>query len=603
MSLFGDCAIRYLINCCLAVINALIAASTIAAGPSELNSILRKEALPGIVWSSVGDDESQAGASGLARVNSSLPMTATTKVQVGSVTKTLLALGVLQLITDDRLALDTNAETLLPELNWDNPWPNTPVTVQHLLEHTAGLDNLRMWQFLNSKVTGDTPLAAAFPTSSDDLLRIRTTPGSQYSYSNMGYALLGMIIERITGERYEDYLHRALLSPLGMYDSSFHFVTQDFDARLAMGYIDGGVEQSAVPMYLRSAGQFTTTAYDMQIVLRFLLGDGQFGGKTLVAPEYMQRLGTPSTTDAYRHGLKVGHGLALALRDRHGVLGECHPGTTFGFRAQLCIFRDQKKAFFYAVNADNEKSNYERLTKHFIEQLEITPPDGQLPTAREDLNRYAGLYKLSPPNMAQFDWLDWMFNSVWVEVDEEEGGLVIRSLQASDKHLQALGSGLFREEGRTEASHVMYENPSLAISNGLMTWSRGSPLTLGLAWTSLIAGMCGILYIFVRGSLLFVTGRARNHITTAIPWICLIAFALPIYLYTTQSFLQFGERTTASVLVAILTGALPVSLGVALYLVARGERSSKPDLYTLIAGFQLCAILMVVGVLPVMFWR
>ena len=73
-------------------------------------------ALPGIVWSSVGDDESQAGASGLARVNSSLPMTATTKVQVGSVTKTLLALGVLQLITDDRLALDTTAETLLRQV-------------------------------------------------------------------------------------------------------------------------------------------------------------------------------------------------------------------------------------------------------------------------------------------------------------------------------------------------------------------------------------------------------------------------------------------------------------------------------------------------------
>jgi CubicO group peptidase (beta-lactamase class C family) len=153
-------------------------------------------------------------------------MTAATKVQVGSVTKVLVALGVLRLVAADQLDLDSDVEQLLPELPWDNPWrATTPITVQHLLEHTAGLDNIRMWQFLNTQVTADTPLTKAFPDSHNGLLQIRTRPGTQYSYSNMGYAILGLVIERVIADRYEGYLAREILDPLGMHDSSFHFIT------------------------------------------------------------------------------------------------------------------------------------------------------------------------------------------------------------------------------------------------------------------------------------------------------------------------------------------------------------------------------------------
>ncbi|MEM1403351.1 MAG: serine hydrolase domain-containing protein [Pseudomonadota bacterium] len=574
-----------------------------ASGLTEIDTILREEHLPGIAWVSIHGEDSQATGNGFADLASSSPMTATTKVQVGSVTKTLVALGVLHLVTSERISLDDNVQNALPELNWDNPWTETPITVQHLLEHTAGLDNLRMWQFLNSRVTEDTPLSAAFPPDFDHLLKVRTRPGTQYSYSNIGYALLGMIIERVTADRYEDFLQHALLNPLEMNDSSFHFISQQSDARLAMGYVDDGVEQIAVPMFLRSAGQFTTTANDMQIFLEFLLGDGNNGGSSWVAPEYLQRLGTPSTTDAYAHGLHVGHGLALGLRDRHGALGECHPGTTFGFRAQLCVFPKQRKGFFYAVNADNEQSNYERLTSHFINGLQIAPGEKQLPRSSENLDRYRGLYRLSPSNMAQFAWLDWMFNSVWVGIDEDRERLVIRSLQAPDKTLRPLGNGLFRENGRLQASHVIYGDSTLKLSNGLMTWARASMLTLALAWISLVAGACGLLYITLRGGWLFFTGRLRKHTAVLIPWLSLIAFALPVYLYTTQSFLQFGELTAASAVLAALTGALPIALGTGVYLIAQGGNATRIDLYAVVAGFQLCSILVVLGVLPVVFWR
>ena len=129
-----------------------------------LESILEEESLPGVAWATVYEGRAQAGGKGYAELDSARLMTATTKVQVGSITKTLVALGILRLVSDDQLDLDANVEQLLPMLHWENPWrAETPVTVRHLLEHTAGLDNIRMWQFLNTGVTADTPLIDAFP--------------------------------------------------------------------------------------------------------------------------------------------------------------------------------------------------------------------------------------------------------------------------------------------------------------------------------------------------------------------------------------------------------------------------------------------------------
>jgi CubicO group peptidase (beta-lactamase class C family) len=192
-------------------------------------------------------------------------MTTDKRVHVGSVTKTVLATGVLRLITTGRISLDTPVADLLPGLGFDNPWAaSDPVRVRHLLAHTAGLDNLRFWQAFSLKPKIDTPLIEAF-SRDPALLRVRTRPGSAYSYSSMGYGLLGLVIESVTGERYEHYLDSNLLRPLSMHDSTFEFVSQSSDARLAMGHFEEGQTQAAVAVYLRPAGQFTTTVADMAV--------------------------------------------------------------------------------------------------------------------------------------------------------------------------------------------------------------------------------------------------------------------------------------------------------------------------------------------------
>ena len=107
--------------------------------------------------------------------------------------------------------------------------------VRHLLDHTAGLDDMRLWQTFNTRPTADTPLSEAFDRDAS-VLAIRSRPGRQFSYSNISYTLAAMVIESVTGERYEAWLERELLAPLQMRDSTFAFTSQqgpDRDPRLA----------------------------------------------------------------------------------------------------------------------------------------------------------------------------------------------------------------------------------------------------------------------------------------------------------------------------------------------------------------------------------
>ena len=367
-------ALPAMLLCCATAAHA--AGAPLAA---EMAAGLKEEGLAGAVWSEVLPDGTvKVGASGLRDAAKQVPMQADTRVQVGSVGKVALALGVLRLVSEDRLTLDTPLQQVLPELALRNPWlASDPVRIRHLLAHTSGLDNARFWQAFSLHPAPDTPLADAFD-GGGNLLRVRTRPGSRYAYSNMGYGLLGMVIEKVTGQPYERYLDAQLLQPLGMADSTFAFVTQmstqagtQADPRLAMGYFEHGVAQPAVPQYLRPAAQFTTTAADMGKLARFLMGDGTLQGSQFIDLALMGALSEPAGTDAAQAGLAMGHGLALAVRDRHNVVGACHPGTAVGFRAMLCIYPEQDSAFFVAFNTDAEHADYERFNRLLLRDLEL----------------------------------------------------------------------------------------------------------------------------------------------------------------------------------------------------------------------------------------
>jgi CubicO group peptidase (beta-lactamase class C family) len=602
-------AVPVLLLCC--------ATAAHAAGPTleaEFAAGLKEEGLAGAVWSEVLPDGTvKVGASGLRDAARQVPMQANTRMQVGSVGKVALALGVLRLISEDKLTLDTPLQQVLPELALRNPWlASDPVRIRHLLAHTSGLDNVRFWQAFSLKPAPETPLAAAFD-GGGNLLRVRTRPGSRYAYSNMGYGLLGMVIERVTGQPYERYLDAQLLQPLGMADSTFAFVSQtgaQADPRLAMGYFEHGVAQPAVPQYLRPAAQFTTTAADMAKLAQFLMGDGKLQGTQFIDLALMGALSEPAGTDAAQAGLATGHGLALAVRDRHNVVGACHPGTAVGFRAMLCIYPEQDSAFFVAFNTDAERADYERFNRLLLRDLELPlrapAPQG---TPAPTVENWQGVYVPSPSAMASMAWVDAVFGFTRVKWDGES--LFLIPFQGEPKELEPVGGLLFRASDRSTASHVlMQEDGKHVLSDGLRSYERASMLRMLVLWGSLALGAAGLLYVLVVGIWRAALRRLGRGDHLFAPLLSLLALLLPLPFFYFQSYLRLGDVTVASVLLTVATAALPLAtaFGLARCWRSRGTAAeagswAKWDWVALLAALQLLLVLAWWGLLPLRLWQ
>jgi len=584
-----------------------------AAAPSELHAdvarLLKDEGLAGAVWATVDPDGGiTVDAAGVKDTRDGHPLGADDRVHVGSIAKTLLATGVLRLVSEGRLSLDTPVTELLPDVVFDNPWATSdPVRVRHLLDHTSGLDGLRLWQFFSTRPDPDTPLARAFV--GEGLLRVRSRPGTRASYSNMGYTLVGRVVEVVTGERYEAYLDAHLLRPLGLHDSTFGFVSQQgphADPRLAMGHFDDGTAHAAVPVYLRPAGQFTTTARDMARFARFLMGDGRIGDEVFIDPRLLRAMGAADGTEAAHAGLQVGYGLGMSIRDRHGAVGRCHDGSILGYRAMLCLFTGQQRAFFWSTNTDSESPDHRRrLDALFVEALAVAAPAPvplPAPAATDDWN---GFYVPAPNRMASFAWLDTVFG--FVHLRREGAALRLKPFQSPALLLTPVGVTLFRAPDRTIASHVLLTaaDGRRVLSTGLQSYARIPLPMLVLLWTSLVAGVAGLAYLLLSGLARLVTQRMTQSDPLLVPFLGVLALMLPLPLFLRQSLLQLGDPTAASVLLAIVTALLPLAMLLGLGLQLRRRRAGAIavlDVLAMLAVLQSTTVLAAWGLVPLRLW-
>ncbi len=600
-----------LFRCCLNGVLALAALLAPAwSDASELKAdiarALEANGITGAVWATLDEHgDIRAEAAGLAAAQRA--MSPDDRVQVGSIAKMMLATGVLRLVSQGRVSLDTPAADLVPGLAFDNPWQKTdPVRLRHLLDHTAGLDDMRLGQFFSLTGTPDTPLAQA--AGSGQPLRVRSRPGSRFSYSNTGYALVGRVIEQVTGQRYETYLNEHLLGPLGMRDSTFRFVSQvgpDADPRLAMGHFEKAAAHPAVPLHLRPGAQFTTTARDMLHFGRFLMGDGRIDGRPFIDAALMRARGHADSTDAARAGLQVGYALGMALRDRHGAVGLCHGGDTIGFRAMLCVFPEHGQPFFVAFNADVEGADYAGVRGRIVDALGVSrPPEPAAPDPPADLNEWAGFYVPSPNRFAGFAWADTTFGFVRVTPDGD--GLLWRPLQSKALKLAYAGGSLFREPDRVLPWHVgvIAADGSRSIANDHQTYERVPVAWLAGLWLSAGAALLGFLYIGVVGVARAVRRRPWRTDALRVPLISTAALALPVLLMLRQSFLEMGDVTAGSLALAAVTATLPAALAIGLFQAVRRARldGRRVEAVALALALQGWWVLAAWGLMPIRMW-
>ncbi len=212
---------------------------------------------------------------GYADRDKKIPNTTGTKFNIGSINKSFTSLAVLKLVADGKLSLDDTIGRFLPD--YPNKDAAARVTVRHLLEMSSGIGDFFGERFDAADKEKILTLADYLPLFADRPLEFE--PGKGNLYSNGGYIVLGLIIEKVTGQDYYDHIREAIYEPAGMTDSEWIPKAAGISGR-ALGYVrDGGAWKTnyeTLPGKGSSAGGGYSTARDL-LKYTVALGNGVFG--------------------------------------------------------------------------------------------------------------------------------------------------------------------------------------------------------------------------------------------------------------------------------------------------------------------------------------
>jgi len=315
---------------------------------AKISGILLRAQVPGAGIALVdGDQILWAGGVGVADRATGRPVTADTLFRVGSISKSFVAMALAKLAEQGRIALGTPVAALAPELAIENRWEaEQPITVAHLLEHTAGFDDMHDNELYGPIAAESLPLAAVLARNPASRVA-RWRPGSRYSYANPGYTVAAYLIEKITGRPYEEVIARELLAPLGMTGAALRW-SPEVDSRLARGYGAGDDPVPYTALYHRPAGNLMASPRELAALVQLGIGRGRIGGRTVISPAGMARIERCETA-WLTSDMSYGLGTYLDPSERAPIRG--HDGHVAGFLSVYGYLPDQRAGFVLLVNS------------------------------------------------------------------------------------------------------------------------------------------------------------------------------------------------------------------------------------------------------------
>jgi CubicO group peptidase (beta-lactamase class C family) len=298
-----------------------------------LGGLTNAGAFRGSVFVAVGGRVLVSRGYGLANNDTGAPNTPQTRFRLASVSKPITAVAVLQLVADGRLRLEASVCEYLP--NCPPAW--TPVTVRHMLNHTAGLPNYTDFaSFAQVEI---------FPAAPDQVidrfrnLPLNFAPGAAVAYSNSGYVLLGKLIEQASGLSYAEYLRERIFLPLGMANSGYD--TGDFSAlNGTRGYAGGAAALALDTSNLYAAGGLYASTEDLYR-LTLALDAG-----LLLPPDLLAQMYTAGS---------AGFGYGWKIESRFGRRAIHHPGYMSG--AATFVVRYPDDGLTVIVLSNDEYAN------------------------------------------------------------------------------------------------------------------------------------------------------------------------------------------------------------------------------------------------------
>lgn len=278
---------------------------------------------------------------GLADLEHNIPITDSTIFYIGSVSKQFVTMGLLLLEEQGKLSLDDRIQKYLP----DFPEYGAPLTIRHFIHHTSGVrDNLTLWI-----LSGQDLLDHIDKEEMYQLIRrqkeLNFTPGEKYLYSNSCYFLLGLIIEKVSGESLRDFGQHHLFGPLGMNHTFFGDDNTRIIRNRAFSYqaVPGGFQNQIMRFDLVGSGGVYSNIRDLYRWDQNFYHN-QLGNRSQALIDKMH------TEGKLNNGASSGYAFAIINGKYRGLPTVSHTGALAGYRSHLLRFPTQKTSVIILGN-------------------------------------------------------------------------------------------------------------------------------------------------------------------------------------------------------------------------------------------------------------
>jgi CubicO group peptidase (beta-lactamase class C family) len=278
---------------------------------------------------------------GMANLEHNIPISATTVFRIGSTSKQFTATCIALLAEQGKVSLDEDVRKYLSEM----PEYESPITIQHLIHHTSGIrDYVELIELAGMREEDD------FYTNDElvDMLvrqkELNFKPGDEFLYSNSGYFLLSVIVERVSGKSLREFAQKNVFKPLSMNNTHFHDDHTMIVKNRAAGYSpkkgsDYQINMTSLDI-VGDCGVFTT-------VEDLFLWDQNFHHNRLGGKDLINQILTLGTLN---NGEKLNYAFGLEASDYRGLKMISHSGSYAGFRAQMSRFPEQKFSVICLAN-------------------------------------------------------------------------------------------------------------------------------------------------------------------------------------------------------------------------------------------------------------
>ncbi|GMG87231.1 serine hydrolase domain-containing protein [Biformimicrobium ophioploci] len=456
------------------------------------------------------------GSLGKANLEKGIIADERTMYRIGSTSKMFVSLAVLKLVEEGRLSLDDRLSDLAPEIAYENPWEDTdPIRVAHLLEHTTGWDDIHLAEFAYSN-----PNPVTLKQGLDyhpHSRKSRWKPGTRMAYCNSGPPVAAYIVQKITGQDFEDYVAEQFFRPLGMETVSYR---QNED-----------VKKHGVTLYannqpldyhhiiMRPSGAINISPKDMARFVEFFVNRGSVDDQALITPESLSRMERSTSTNGALAGLKLGYGLSNYSSAYGNWVYREHGGAVNGGRTVLAYLPQAKAGHAIMLNSGNSAARQEisRLVRAY-ETRDLKPQAiDQDPALASLPANITGLYMPINPRMQIGHFLERItgVESIWIEDNR-----IARKplLGGKPEYYYPLGEGLFRPKDISLAGLAITSDP---LAGDIIETDRNTYQPVSSATVYGLLGTGGAWGVFMASSFLIFpiwgVRRLQQKIPSGLP--------------------------------------------------------------------------------------